>query len=187
MSTLLRDTNPQGANCPSVFVALRQLDSGSPECPDISTIQTRMKVSSTFHPFSFYAVVLMFLKFLLRALRCWPTGWTCPTGRWAASCAGGSRQTLFASQLIRLRRSLLLLLHEPAALPLKLPLPGSSRPGQSLLRTVNKWTAHRGHGGRSSCLTLTVSDAPRGSESKLGRLRFIGPFCRHQHIVLNWG
>ena len=108
-------------------------------------------------------------------------------GQMGSLLRSGSRQTLFASQLIRYAdlysSSFMNLLHYPLNyLFLAPPVLVSHFSAQLINGQLIVVMAVV-----TSSLTLTVSDAPRGSESKLGRLRFIGPLCRHQHIVLNWG
>lgn len=105
----------------------------------------------------------------------WPHG-QCPAQR---------RQTDAVCQPAdALCRSILLHLHQPAALPLKLRLHGSPSPSQSSPSPIHKMNRcpviayHDGHSSPHSH-SRTLSDAPRGSFATLGWLSFIGAYC-HQ-------
>lgn len=63
-------------------------------------------------------------------------------------------------------RHVLVLLPQPAALPLQLPVPGSSRPGQPLICLTFPWQQP----GASLTPSPSLSDAPRGCDPNLSGL-----------------
>uniref|UniRef100_A0A3B4UXF4 5'-nucleotidase, cytosolic II, like 1 n=1 Tax=Seriola dumerili TaxID=41447 RepID=A0A3B4UXF4_SERDU len=126
----------------------KHLDSDSRECPDISGIHTRMKVLN-------YRLDMSY-------------------GQMGSLLRSGSRQTLFASQLMRYAdlysSTCINLLHYPfnylfMAPPVLVSCSNTCTENNLLLRCFVVY-----HGGRSSSLTHTVPDAPRGSISTLHRL-----------------
>lgn len=112
----------------------------------------------------------------------WPTEWTCPTARWAASCAAApDRRCLPASWCV-----MQIYTRPPASTCCTTPSITSSWLPQSWsVLSLSHTPAQKNksfHGGLSSSHSpsWTLSDAPRGGVSKLGRLVCHQQYCHDE-------